>query len=350
MDVKPLPIIKVPKDTFTPYNAQATLHFYVGFWALYLPVTVHGRVSDIWRSYFAQALFTRIHANVGFLPRPIVVQDRNIHSYEADFNAEVPLYTKASTLVSYLINRYVKTQAIKTHSLVEIIEKLYIDMYERGVIEEQDVYNVQEWIIALLKVGYTFPPIHSPFIPEKSKNIGRFITLKYSTESILRERKRLSILGKAVNMVNSFDYKINFCNPLKYTLTFATADRHDGPRVDLSSTLLNLGQTFAQLGPKLWQTHPKIFSKHGRNFENNYPEVAGMRGMIFVQDRLSPPLKEYVDHSTPMNSNWPRLNSEFYLNDSTVMKIDAFICTFPASMCQIWLPLTKTIIFLPSHR
>ena len=45
-------VVKIPSHAVTPYNAQATLHFYEAFWALYLPVTVAGRVSDIWRSYF----------------------------------------------------------------------------------------------------------------------------------------------------------------------------------------------------------------------------------------------------------------------------------------------------------
>jgi len=61
-----------------PYNAQATIHFYDAFWALLLPVSVAGRVSDIWRSYIAQALFKRLDLSLGFLPRPIVVQERNI--------------------------------------------------------------------------------------------------------------------------------------------------------------------------------------------------------------------------------------------------------------------------------
>ena len=51
-------IIKVPQTQVTPYNAQATLHFYNSFWALYLPVTVAGRVSDIWRSYFSQESYS----------------------------------------------------------------------------------------------------------------------------------------------------------------------------------------------------------------------------------------------------------------------------------------------------
>ena len=79
-----------------------------------------GRVSDILRSYIVQALFKRLGINLGFLPRPIVIQDRNPHSYEADFNAEIPLYTKSAFLVSYLIQNYVNI----THgsSLIEILK------------------------------------------------------------------------------------------------------------------------------------------------------------------------------------------------------------------------------------
>jgi hypothetical protein len=37
------PILKIPEDKIVPYNAQATLHFYDAFWALFLPVTVAGK-------------------------------------------------------------------------------------------------------------------------------------------------------------------------------------------------------------------------------------------------------------------------------------------------------------------
>ena len=87
------PGLVVPEGTFVPYNAQATLHskevpkctehrghliddctevsihpssrqrtfsifaFNQAFFGLLLPITVHGRVSDIWRSYFSQVSF-----------------------------------------------------------------------------------------------------------------------------------------------------------------------------------------------------------------------------------------------------------------------------------------------------
>ena len=63
------PIVRIPNSVVTPYNAQATLHFYPAFWALYLPITVSGRVSDIWRSFVAQAFFKHLGLSLGFLPR-----------------------------------------------------------------------------------------------------------------------------------------------------------------------------------------------------------------------------------------------------------------------------------------
>jgi STELLO glycosyltransferases len=67
-----------------------------------LCLVIPGRVSDIWRSFVAQALFKTLGLAVGFLPRPLVVQQRNPHSYEADFTAELPLYLQGSVLVPIL--------------------------------------------------------------------------------------------------------------------------------------------------------------------------------------------------------------------------------------------------------
>ena len=119
-----------------------------------------GRVSDIWRSYITQSLFAAIDVYLGFLPRPLVVQDRNFHSNEADFNAEIPLYRKSSFLTSYLVKNYMNENSFKRYcSFIELLESLWIDMYERGVIDKDDVFNIQEWIGDLIKVGYRFPKL-----------------------------------------------------------------------------------------------------------------------------------------------------------------------------------------------
>ena len=48
-EMKGLMSVVTPTGSYAPYNAQATLHLYPALWSLLLPMTVHGRVSDIWR-------------------------------------------------------------------------------------------------------------------------------------------------------------------------------------------------------------------------------------------------------------------------------------------------------------
>ena len=95
-------ILLLPIGQFSPTNAQATLHFEKAFFGLYLPISVHGRVSDIWRGYITQALLHLLNIHTGYLPRPIVVQDRNPHDIQGDFGAEIPLYTKTAALIAFL--------------------------------------------------------------------------------------------------------------------------------------------------------------------------------------------------------------------------------------------------------
>jgi hypothetical protein len=56
-----------------------------------LIVTVHGRVSDIWWSYFAQRLMQKYGMHVVFM-KPWVNQERTAHDYIKDFDSEQPLY------------------------------------------------------------------------------------------------------------------------------------------------------------------------------------------------------------------------------------------------------------------
>lgn len=61
----------VPQGSFTPYNAQCVVHSQRAFWGMLLPVTVNGRVSDIWRSYITQRLLWDLDERVAFLPAKV---------------------------------------------------------------------------------------------------------------------------------------------------------------------------------------------------------------------------------------------------------------------------------------
>ena len=160
--VKPLPLnfesaspLMIPPHAFVPYNAQATVHMHSAFFATLLPSTVPGRVSDIWRSYFAQVLFFPLDLAVTFLP-PRIVQERNEHAYLGDFRAENDLYIKAGVLVDYLAKWQPRDS---TASIPERMEELWMDLYGRGYIEVDDVHLLQLWLAALVEIGYIFPSI-----------------------------------------------------------------------------------------------------------------------------------------------------------------------------------------------
>lgn len=149
-DPRSAPVI-VPPHALAPYNAQATVHTVQAAFALLLPSTVPGRVSDIWRSYFAQALFRPLDLRVAFVA-PRVWQDRNEHDLKADFQAEGDLYHKTEALVEFLSTWQSTAPHIATR-----MEELWIDLYERGYIEIEELAALQHWLAALKSINYDFP-------------------------------------------------------------------------------------------------------------------------------------------------------------------------------------------------
>jgi len=134
------PALVVPPGRLAPYNAQATLHTHGALWALLLPSSVHGRVSDIWRGYIAQTLMWDLGLRLAFTP-PSVVQERNPHNWLADMQAEAPLYEQAGALVETLGAWRCDGDEGGDHvgdlhapkSLPTCLEQLWVEMYERGV-------------------------------------------------------------------------------------------------------------------------------------------------------------------------------------------------------------------------
>lgn len=156
------------RGTFAPFNAQATLWHETAFWGLVLPVTVHGRVSDIWRSYITQRVMWETGLHVAF-NSPWVNQYRNAHDYLKDFDSEQPLYHSSGDLLS-LLTAWQPTQefarlleggkpgSIKLtakHALAELM----VVMYEFGVIDRTDLEATYAYLGDLTHMGYVFPTL-----------------------------------------------------------------------------------------------------------------------------------------------------------------------------------------------
>tara|TARA_B110000305_G_C19458059_1_gene652266 strand:+ start:428 stop:1663 length:1236 start_codon:yes stop_codon:yes gene_type:complete len=129
----------VPIDKFCPFNAQATLWYKQAFKYMILPITVHGRVSDIWRGYIMQKMSKQNNLHTLFV-YPQVVQNRNFHRNGDDFIAEYPLYTKSECLLNHLH----KQEFTDIHDL-------YISLYERGYVEYNDINLIKMWNYILEK-------------------------------------------------------------------------------------------------------------------------------------------------------------------------------------------------------
>lgn len=163
---KPIPFSFISRNTtyalhsnqYSPFNAQATLWTQKAFWAMLMPVSVHGRVTDIWRSYITECLMKNLDQHVAFTS-PIVIQYRNPHTYIGDLHAEIPLYTKANELTKWLASW--RPIFKKSPSLASIMEQLIISLYEIGVVEEEDVSLYQAWLQDLKDIRYQMPSLLS---------------------------------------------------------------------------------------------------------------------------------------------------------------------------------------------
>lgn len=149
------PTVVLPAKVLAPYNSQSSMHTYQALWALLLPTTVPGRVSDIWRGYAAQRLFWDVGASLAFSP-PKVEQIRNAHTYIADLQSELDLYLKAERLVEFLGSEWA-CEMVAARSIPACMEQLWIELYERDYIEIEDVLLVQVWLEELVHAGYRFP-------------------------------------------------------------------------------------------------------------------------------------------------------------------------------------------------
>ena len=93
---------------------------------------------------------------------------------------------KAKALTSLIVNNYINNNSINfTSNLSKSIELLWIDLYERGFIEIEDVHLAKLWLQALEQVGYQFvgkPVETSDFTEEHLKLLSGGKTMQKLSE------------------------------------------------------------------------------------------------------------------------------------------------------------------------
>lgn len=95
------PSVYLPQGVWCPFNSQSTWWWSAAFALLYLPFHCSFRMTDIWRSFVAQACLWAMDARLVF-HAPDSFQVRNPHNLMTDFSQEVPGYLGNQRLASVL--------------------------------------------------------------------------------------------------------------------------------------------------------------------------------------------------------------------------------------------------------
>mmetsp|Transcript_2924 Transcript_2924/g.5149 ORF Transcript_2924/g.5149 Transcript_2924/m.5149 type:complete len:882 (-) Transcript_2924:90-2735(-) len=150
--LKALPLL-IPSQAYAPYNAQATTHLYHAFWGLYLPVTVHERMADVWRSYINQRIMKDIGLHVVYTP-PIVNRHHSVHDHLPELIAENDLYLQTTKMLDFL-----DAWSSSAETLEKRILELWNALYTNHYIGAGDVHGIKEWLKALNAMDYKFPSV-----------------------------------------------------------------------------------------------------------------------------------------------------------------------------------------------
>ncbi len=124
-----------------PFNSQNTRWWRQAFEMLYLPSHCSFRMTDIWRSFVAQACLWANDWNLAFMP-PSVYQRRNPHDLLFDFESEIPGYLNNQRIVDVLS----KLQLAKGRgSIRENMKRCYRKLVEMNLIDADELKLLGHW-------------------------------------------------------------------------------------------------------------------------------------------------------------------------------------------------------------
>ncbi|CAB3398153.1 unnamed protein product [Caenorhabditis bovis] len=185
------PITLAPR-TYSPWNSQNTLFHKSAFHTLFLPTTVSFRTTDIWRSYFAQAILHLSGLSVAFVPVN-AVQFRNAHDYLKDFNDEQQVYKDAGKMVD-VISKWNCTR----DNIEECMEELAVIFAENELWKFEDAQLIKLFIKDLKMLKYEFPNLSQEddqLLPSQNESDFavncRRISLNYEVNSVSKQSYKL---------------------------------------------------------------------------------------------------------------------------------------------------------------
>ena len=129
-------------QSWSPFNSQNTWWNQSAFSLMYLPISTSFRVTDILRSYIAQAILYRFSMGVRFYG-PSAIQERNQHSLTSDFEQEIPLYTHSIEMMQGIS---IAVQLAKNFD--EALRLAYCKLFELGHVQRIELDALDLWLAA----------------------------------------------------------------------------------------------------------------------------------------------------------------------------------------------------------
>lgn len=135
--------VLIGRDVWVPFNSQNTVFFEDAFPLLYLPSYVSFRMTDIWRSFVAQAALGAKGMSWSFHP-PTVEQKRNEHDLTRDFADEIPGYINNRRIGDVL--ERARDSADVNGSLADIALHLWRALADARIISaDREIPLVERW-------------------------------------------------------------------------------------------------------------------------------------------------------------------------------------------------------------
>lgn len=132
----------LPGGAWCPFNTQSTWWWPAAYPLLYIPSYCSFRMCDIWKSFVAQRCLWAMGTGVVF-HAPEVVQDRNEHNLQRDFEDEVPGYLRNHEIAQILE----AAQLSELHEDVSAnLRECYRLLVAAEIFPEKELSLVDAWI------------------------------------------------------------------------------------------------------------------------------------------------------------------------------------------------------------
>jgi len=146
------PSVIMQPGSWVPFNSQNTIFFADALPLLYLPHFVSFRMTDIWRSFVAQAALWVYGSQLAF-HCPTAKQLRNEHHLMSDFEAEIPGYSNNDKMCKALAEKVEELHRSGEKSLPSIAKELWLHLIGMDFIPSDEAPLVKIWFDSIASIA-----------------------------------------------------------------------------------------------------------------------------------------------------------------------------------------------------